>query len=166
MHQHERAARPDAGRRLGRQIPQPTADVNLASVHGNDPTLRPMLTVASIGMFAYGAYSVVWAIVDLLRGARLELWAELGLMLFGLLLALSAAFVRVRLPGGLAFAIGALLGLQALAVDIDGGVTPWMIRPRRRGAGAGGARLGRRPGYRVRSILTSAARTRFWSSGT
>jgi len=78
-------------------------------------------------MFAYGAYSILWAIVDLLRGARLELWAELGLMLFGLLLTLSAAFVRVRLPGGLAFAIGALLGLQALAVDVDGGVTPRMI---------------------------------------
>ena len=86
-----------------------------------------MLTVASIGMFVYGAYSILWAIVDLLRGARLELWAELGLMLFGLLLTLSAAFVRVRLPGGLAFAIGALLGLQALAVDVDGGVTPRMI---------------------------------------
>lgn len=75
-----------------------------------------MLTLATLGMFAYGAYSVVWALVDVIRGARLELWAEAGLMIFGVLLALSAAFVRVRLPGGLAFAIGALLGLQALAV--------------------------------------------------
>lgn len=75
-----------------------------------------MLTLATLGMFFYGAYSLVWAVVDLLRGARLELWAEAGLMLFGLLLVLSAAFVRVRLPGGLASAIGAMLGLQALAV--------------------------------------------------
>jgi hypothetical protein len=36
--------------------------------------------------------------------------------LFGALLVLAAAFVRVRLPGGVAFAIGAMLGLQALAV--------------------------------------------------
>ena len=37
-------------------------------------------------------------------------------MLFGLLLTLSAAFVRVRLPGGIALALVAMLGLQALAV--------------------------------------------------
>src|SRR5438105_14792427 len=91
-----------------------------------------MLATAALGMFAYGSYSVVWAIADLIRGARLELWAELGLVLFGLLLALSAAFVRVRLPGGLAFAIGALLGLQALAVHdavhLNGGVAPQIGR--------------------------------------
>src|SRR6185503_19160987 len=75
-----------------------------------------MLTLAALGMFIYGGYSFAWAAIDLVRGARLELWAEAGLMIFGLLLALSAAFVRVRLPGGLAFAIGAMLGLQALAV--------------------------------------------------
>lgn len=75
-----------------------------------------MLTAAALGMFSYGMYSVAWALVDLIRGARLELWAELGLMLFGLLLGLSAALVRVRLPGGLAAAIGAMFGLQALAV--------------------------------------------------
>lgn len=75
-----------------------------------------MLTAAALGMLVYGIYSASWAVLDLLRGARLELWAELGLILFGGLLALAAAFVRVRLPGGLAFAVGALLGLQALAV--------------------------------------------------
>jgi hypothetical protein len=75
-----------------------------------------MLSIAAIGMFSYGAYSVLWAFVDVFRGARLEWWAELGLIVFGLALVLSAAFVRVRLPGGLAFAIGAMLGLQALAV--------------------------------------------------
>ena len=91
-----------------------------------------MLTTATLGMFVYGVYSMGWAALDLMRGARLELWAELGLMLFGLLLALSAAFVRVRLPGGLAFAIGAMLGLQALAVHdavhLAGGVTPQIVR--------------------------------------
>jgi hypothetical protein len=91
-----------------------------------------MLTAATLGMFVYGLYSIGWAALDLMRGARLELWAEAGLMLFGLLLALSAAFVRVRLPGGLAFAIGAMLGLQALAVHdavhLANGVTPQIVR--------------------------------------
>ena len=85
-----------------------------------------MLTVAALGMFSYGAYSIGWAVLDLVSGARLELWAELGLIAFGALLAPSAAFVRVRLPGGLALAIGAMLGLQALAVHnavhLDNGV--------------------------------------------
>ncbi len=75
-----------------------------------------MLTLAALGMFGYGLYSVLWALVDLIRGARLEVWAELGLIVFGAVLALSAALVRVRLPGGLAAAVGALLALQALAV--------------------------------------------------
>jgi hypothetical protein len=83
-------------------------------------------------MFLYGAYSLLWAVVDVLRGARLELWAEAGLMMFGLLLVLSAAFVRVRLPGGLAFSIGAMLGLQALAVHnaahLASGVGPQIAR--------------------------------------
>ncbi len=91
-----------------------------------------MLTIASLGMFSYGLYSVVWAAVDLVRGPHLELWAELGLMAFGALLVLAAAFVRVRLPGGLAFAIGAMFGLQALAVHdavhLGGGVAPQMVR--------------------------------------
>ena len=83
-------------------------------------------------MFSYGIYSIGWAVADLLRGARLELWAELGLMLFGALLVLAAAFVRVRLPGGVAFAIGAMLGLQALAVHdavhLGTGVAPQIVR--------------------------------------
>jgi hypothetical protein len=91
-----------------------------------------MLTLSALGMFAFGLYSAIWAIVDLIRGARLELWAEAGIILFGLLLALGAAFVRVRLPGGVAFAIGALLGLQALAVHtaahIGGGLSPQLIQ--------------------------------------
>jgi len=84
------------------------------------------LTAAALGMAGYGAYSVGWALVDLVRGARLELWADLALILFGLLLMLSAAFVRVMLPGGIAFALGSLLGLQALAIHnaahLTGGV--------------------------------------------
>ena len=92
----------------------------------------PVLTMASLGMLAYGIYSTGWAAADLMRGARLELWAELGLMVFGALLALAAAFVRVRLPGGLAFAIGAMLGLQALAVHdavhLGGGIAPQVVR--------------------------------------
>ena len=91
-----------------------------------------MLTIASLGMFVYGIYSVAWAVVDLVRGSRLELWAELGLIAFGVLLALAATFVRVRLPGGLAFAIGAMLGLQALgvhdAVHLGGGIAPQIVR--------------------------------------
>ena len=75
-----------------------------------------MLTAATLGMLVYGVYSIAWPILDLIRGPQLELWAELGLILFGLLLALSAALVRVQIPGGLALAIGAMLGLQSLAV--------------------------------------------------
>ena len=91
-----------------------------------------MLTVASLGMLSYGVYSVGWAVADLVRGSRLELWAELGLVAFGALLVLAAAFVRVRLPGGLAFAIGAMLGLQALAVHdavhLGGSVSAQLVR--------------------------------------
>ncbi len=91
-----------------------------------------MLTIASLGMFSYGIYSLGWAVADLVRGARLEIWAELGLMAFGALLALASAFVRVRLPGGLAFAIGAMLGLQALAVHdavhLGSGIAPQVVR--------------------------------------
>lgn len=83
-------------------------------------------------MFLYGVYSIGWALADLIRGAGIELWAELGAIGFGLLLALSAAFVRVRLPGGLALAIGAMLGLQALAVHaaahLASGLVPQVVR--------------------------------------
>jgi hypothetical protein len=78
-----------------------------------------MLTAATIGMVLYAAYSIVWALIDLVAGGRVEAVADVGLVAFGLLLLLSAAFVRVLIPGGLALAIGALLGLQALAVHND-----------------------------------------------
>jgi hypothetical protein len=93
---------------------------------------RTMLTAAALGMLSYGIYSVGWAIAGLVRGAQLEFWAELGLIAFGALLALAAAFVRVRLPGGIALAISAMLGLQALAVHdaahLGGGVAPQLVR--------------------------------------
>ena len=91
-----------------------------------------MLTLATLGMFAYGAYSLAWALADLVRGARIELWADLGVAAFGLLLAFAAALVRVRMPGGLAVAIGAMLALQALAVHTaahqESGLIPQVAR--------------------------------------
>jgi hypothetical protein len=75
-----------------------------------------MLTAASLGMLAYGLWSAGAAFVDLVMLRRLELLADLGALLFGLLLALAAPLVRVRMPGGLALAVGALLGLQALGL--------------------------------------------------
>jgi hypothetical protein len=91
-----------------------------------------MLTFATLGILCYGLYSVIWAIVDRLHDPQLELWADLGAMLFGSMLSLSAAFVRVQLPGGLAFAMGAMLGLQSLAVHnavhFNTGVMPQIVR--------------------------------------
>lgn len=75
-----------------------------------------MLTTATLGMLVYGVYSAVRAVVDLFRATPLEWWADVTQVLFGLLLMLSAAFVRVRVPGGLPLALGAMLALQALAV--------------------------------------------------
>ena len=78
-----------------------------------------MLTASALGMLAYGLYSAGLGIAGLLGAVRLEVWANLGLVGFGLLLTLAAAFVRVRLPGGLALALSALLALQALALHND-----------------------------------------------
>ena len=75
-----------------------------------------MLTASTIGIAAYGAYTAVAALVDLVGQLRLEFWIDLLELAFGALLVLAAAFVRVRIPGGLALAIGAMLGLQALAL--------------------------------------------------
>ena len=91
-----------------------------------------MLTLATLGMFAYGTYSTLWAVVDVLRGARVELWAEGLIALSGVLLVLAAALVRVRIPGGLAVAISAMLALQALevhtAAHLDSGLAPQIGR--------------------------------------
>jgi hypothetical protein len=77
-----------------------------------------MLTSAALGMAGYGAYEAAVGVLDLIGigGHHLEVVADVGAILFGTLLVLAAAFVRVRLPGGLALAIGAVLGLQALAI--------------------------------------------------
>jgi len=91
-----------------------------------------VLTLATLGMFAYGAYSTLWAAIDVVQGARIELWAELLMAIFGVLLVLAAAFVRVRMPGGLAVAISAMLALQALevhtAAHLDAGLVPQVGR--------------------------------------
>jgi hypothetical protein len=93
---------------------------------------RGVLTLATLGMFAYGTYSAAWAVVDVVRGARIELWAEALIVLFGVLLILAAAFVRVRMPGGLAVAISAMLALQALevhtAAHLESGLIPQVGR--------------------------------------
>lgn len=75
-----------------------------------------MLTAAAIGMAGYGLYEIGWALFDVLSVRQLEIWADLVSVVFGVLLALAAAFVRVQLPGGLALAMGACLGLQAFAL--------------------------------------------------
>jgi len=75
-----------------------------------------MLPLASLGMAFYGIWSAAGAAADLVGARALEFWADATTFLFGLILLVAAALVRVRLPGGLAFAIGALLGLQALAL--------------------------------------------------
>ena len=91
-----------------------------------------MLTLASLGMYAYGTYSAIWVVVDLVQGARIEFWAEAAILLSGALLVLAAAFVRVRIPGGLAIAIAAMLALQALevhtAAHLESGLTPQVGR--------------------------------------
>jgi hypothetical protein len=78
-----------------------------------------MLTTATLGMAIYGGYSIVWGLIDLFFRSRVGFWADLALIAFGVILIVAAAFVRVLIPGGLALAIGALLGLQALSIHTD-----------------------------------------------
>jgi hypothetical protein len=89
-----------------------------------------MLTAATIGLAAYGLFEAGWALFDVVARHRLELWADGLIVLFGLLLLPAAAFVRVRLPGGLALAIGGLLALQALSIHtaahLYGRVSIWL----------------------------------------
>lgn len=75
-----------------------------------------MLTAAALGMAGYGTFEVIIAMTHVVNGPQIELWALALLAIFGTILVVAAAFVRVQLPGGLALAIGALLGLQALAI--------------------------------------------------
>ena len=79
-----------------------------------------MLTVAALGLVGYGLYSAGFGLVVLLAGPyRLEWWAGIALLGFGVLLTVSAPLVRVRFPGSLALAIGAMLGLQAFSLHND-----------------------------------------------
>jgi hypothetical protein len=78
-----------------------------------------VLSLAVVGMAGYGVYSVGAGAYDLLVGHRLDVWADLALAVLGLLLVLAAAFVRVQIPGGLALALGAMLGLQGLSLHND-----------------------------------------------
>ena len=75
-----------------------------------------MLSAAALGLAGYGLWSAASAAIDLLGPRALEISADLTTLLLGLVLMLATALVRVRMPGGLALALGALLGLQALAL--------------------------------------------------
>ncbi len=75
-----------------------------------------VLTLAVLGIAAYGIYSIVAGVLDLVAAHQLEIIVDVALVALGLLLILAAAFVRVLIPGGLALAIAGMLGLQALAV--------------------------------------------------
>jgi len=78
-----------------------------------------MLTAATLGLAAYGVYSVGLGVVDLFRSPGLDWWADVALIVLGVVLLLSSAFVRVRMPGGIALALSGLLALQALSLHND-----------------------------------------------
>jgi hypothetical protein len=103
--------------------------MNDRSRGGAESQRSSLLSLAAVGMALYGVYSVGLGIADLLGVHRLDWWADLGLVVLGLLLLLSAAFVRVLMPGGVAMALGALLGLQALSLHNDlhfyGAIVAW-----------------------------------------
>ena len=70
-------------------------------------------------MFLYGLHDVVVGADDLIRAGTLEWWANVWRMLAGAMLMLAAALVRVSMPGGLALAVAALLGLQSVSLHND-----------------------------------------------
>jgi len=75
-----------------------------------------MLRAAAIGMFLYGGYCVIDGLIDFVFAETLEWWANLWGIFSGILLAFGAIFTRISFPGGLALAIGGLLGLQAISL--------------------------------------------------
>jgi hypothetical protein len=75
-----------------------------------------MLTAAALGMASYGLYSCVSAVIDLLGTGQYDILPNIGEIVFGILLILAAAFVRVQMPGGLPLAVSALLGLLAVSI--------------------------------------------------
>ena len=78
-----------------------------------------MLSIGALGMAIYGLYSMVVGAADLLGGVTLEWWANVWLVLAGTMLLLAAVFVRASMPGGLALAVGGLLGLQSISLHND-----------------------------------------------
>lgn len=67
-------------------------------------------------MSGYGLYAAARGLIDLAAQHDFEIIIGLALVVFGLILIVAAALVRVVIPGGLALAIGAMLGLQAVAI--------------------------------------------------
>ena len=78
-----------------------------------------MLRVAALGMFLYGLHEVVVGSADLIGAGTLEWWANVWRMLAGAILMFAAVLVRVSMPGGLALAVAALLGLQSISLHND-----------------------------------------------
>ena len=78
-----------------------------------------MLRAAALGMFLYGLHDVVVGSTDLIGAGTLEWWANVWRMLAGTMLLFAAVLVRVSMPGGLALAIAALLGLQSISLHND-----------------------------------------------
>ena len=78
-----------------------------------------MLPAAALGMLLYGLHDIVAGAADLFAGTVPEWWAAAWRMLAGAVLALAALFVRASVPGGLALALGGLLGLQSISLHND-----------------------------------------------
>ena len=78
-----------------------------------------MLRAAALGMLIYGLHDIIAGAADLFGGAVPEWWAAAWRMLAGAMLALAALFVRASFPGGLALAVGGLLGLQSVSLHND-----------------------------------------------
>ena len=78
-----------------------------------------MLRAAALGMFLYGLHDVVVGSADLIGAGTLEWWANAWRMLAGAMLVFAAVLVRVSMPGGLALAVAALLGLQSISLHND-----------------------------------------------
>ena len=78
-----------------------------------------MLTAATLGLAAYGVYSVGLGAVDAFRSPGLDWWADAALAALGLLLLLASVLVRLRIPGGLGLALSGLSALQALSLHND-----------------------------------------------
>jgi hypothetical protein len=78
-----------------------------------------MLTASALGMAGYGLYSIGLGIAAWFGYYRLEGWVGAALAGFGALLLVAAPFVRVRFPGAVPLAVGAMLALQALSLHND-----------------------------------------------